>query len=180
MMRIFAALLLLPALPAFILPQQPKPIFEKKTVLSVNYAVAFMPNAFPKSYGYFNKAFKFNNIDPLELNFLQTDSTDLILTQKILEEQLGKYMTSKNIAIKGVLNNKAHLTLKNYGHQAMTLTDKAGKKYICLNLVCDTENHSEKWLFNWVEVKDGGTCYWHMILSISDKKLLFAHPNGEG
>lgn len=178
LLRFFGVPLLLVLVFSFAVPQQ-KPIFEKREVKSVKYAVAVMPGAFPKSYGYFNKAFKFNNIDPLALNFSLTDTSDLSLTEKILEEQLGNYLESKNIEMQGVINNKVYVTLKTYGHQGMTLTDKNNKKYICLNLICNPENHLEKWLYNWIEVKNGGTCYWHIILSLSDKKLLFAHPNGE-
>lgn len=156
-----------------------KNIFEKKEVQSVRYAVAVVPGAFPKSYGYFNKAFKFNNIDPLALRFTATDSADLMLVQKIMDDQLAAYLDSKKIQVKGVPSNKVSDALKKYGHQAMTLTDNAGKNYICINAICEPDNFSDRWLTNWVEVKNGGTCFWHFIVSLSDKKLLFAHPNGE-
>ena len=177
-MRCLAAPLLLLVF-AFNITEQPKPIFEKKEIRSVKYAVAVLPGAFPKSYGYFNKAFKFNNIDPLTLHFTSTDSAQLVLVQKILKEQLGAYLDSKKITVPNVTSNKVHDALNKYGQQVMTLTDKAGKNYICMNAVCEPEKFSDRWLNNWVEVKDGGTCYWHLIISLSDKKLLFAHPNGD-
>lgn len=156
-----------------------KTVFEKKEIRSVKYAVAVLPGAFPKSYGYFNKAFKFNNVDPLGLTFIATDSVELMMAEKIMEDQLGSYLNSKNIEMPNVTSNKVYHTLRTYGQQVMTLIDKTGKRFMCINAFCNPENFTDKWLMNWVEVKDGGTCFWHLIIGLSDKKLLFAHPNGE-
>lgn len=63
-----------------------------------------------------------------------------------------------------------------YYRQYIVSLGADGNKYVYINCFC---GHYKNWETEVVEVKDGGHCYFHMLINLTKKKVLFICPNGE-
>ncbi|WP_153797407.1 hypothetical protein [Foetidibacter luteolus] len=71
---------------------------------------------------------------------------------------------------------RASRAFDSYKRQFIVVTDSQGDKLVYVNGFCNWKNQT--WLSVFVQVDDGGNCFYQMRLNLSKKKVSFFSYNG--
>jgi len=66
-----------------------------------------------------------------------------------------------------------------YTFQYQGKTSVLGDRYVFVNAFCDSSRNDDQMRTEWVEVFDGGTCYFHVEYDLKNKRLRNLLVNGE-
>jgi hypothetical protein len=71
------------------------------------------------------------------------------------------------------------IDLKRYKRQYFATTNKKGDKEVWINCLCDINSWNQDWKKELLIVKDGGNCYFNLIINLSKQKYSELSVNGE-
>jgi hypothetical protein len=126
-----------------------------------------------------------------EANVIKLSKSDILKSEDILRDCINRYNTKqlreadslnrylREVKHKSIQVNKDDLLIriKDYGRQYLAVQDKKGHKIIYLNCFCNpAEFKSRK--SDWVLVDDGGKCFFHVKIDLTDKVIIEFSVNG--
>jgi len=73
-------------------------------------------------------------------------------------------------------NENFKIDLKKYRRQYFPYLSKSGKE-VKVNCFCEMRD-DENWKIDKIDVDDGGSCYFHLIIDLKKKKIIKFYTNG--
>jgi hypothetical protein len=83
----------------------------------------------------------------------------------------------KHISNVHLYEEQFHIELRNYGRQYIGVQSGNKHRIVYINFFCDPKNNTNR-KKEWVEVDDGGNCYFKMQIDLTDNKVLEFLENG--
>ncbi len=96
--------------------------------------------------------------------------SEIQLADSFLHKQIEEY--NQNLDISNSID------LSKYRRQYFTSINRKGEKQLEINCFCLVLNNNE-WRQKRVDVKDGGNCFFHLIVNLTTRKILGFYLNGE-
>ena len=102
--------------------------------------------------------------------------SDIIELEKILERRINEYNKEQQSLFDILLKEQSDLNikiedfvieLKKYKRQFIPVISEKGEKEVWVNCLCTISDDS--WKYNLEIVKDGGNCYFNLIINLSNK-----------
>jgi hypothetical protein len=111
---------------------------------------------------------------------------DLLEVERILKNSIKEYNKEQQRQFEAV--SEAHsdyklkkedfiIDLKRYKRQYIPVINKKGDKEVWVNCFCSTSDST--WKQNVVFVKDGGNCYFNLVINLTNKSFYRFTVNGE-
>ena len=72
-----------------------------------------------------------------------------------------------------------HIDLLDYFRQYCVLRDGEGHRIVFLNAICAPAASKAPWQQGWIEVEDGGSCYFQALFDLSAGRVVEFNVNGE-
>jgi|GEM_PF-1562598 len=157
--------------------------------------VSYQTNAVSKDINSKDKNLnKHLSVDTSKIAILAIDSSNHCILERAIPFQLTKKDIKKiykllndciNSKIKKEDTTKRfsqYINLKNYKRQYVPFINSKGEKKVYINCFCfhEYENEFEDWKKSLVEVEDGGKCYFHLIVNLTNNSYEKLYTNGYG
>jgi hypothetical protein len=108
---------------------------------------------------------------PTELSLTELETLDSLI-KIFAKDNEGSLSTDK------VGHSKLDLSKRTYKRQYVPAMAPNGQKKVWVNCLCS--NSVEDWRHKVIIVKDGGPCYFNVLINLSDKSYSYFFVNGEG
>jgi hypothetical protein len=106
-------------------------------------------------------------------NFLFSDVTSDTLTSKELinvNTLLASCIENHNSKQDTIKTLKQYLDIKKYKLQLVPFISKDGSKKVYINCFCSSYSDFDYWRQELVDVDDGGGCFFHLIINLTDNR----------
>jgi hypothetical protein len=147
----------------------------KSKILSVDYSkIAVLPNDTSDFW-------IFPTGSPLILT--KDDFQDI---EQLLDSTIDSYNTKQQINYLKMIAKYPNLNvdrdqfvikLPNYKRQYIAIINRNGEKEVCLNFFCKSFQ-DDKWKTQWIEVMDGGNCFFHLKINLTRRFIYNFSVNG--
>jgi hypothetical protein len=93
---------------------------------------------------------------------------DTLLTDCIKVYNIGKHATN---------SHSLYIDLKKYRRQYVPFLNSKGERMVFINAFCELD-HFDYWKKTLVDVKDGGSCFFHVSINLTTGKYEQLYSNG--
>jgi hypothetical protein len=93
-----------------------------------------------------------------------------------LDSLKKRYNTPKYKGIQ-FMENQFYIDLKKYGRQYIAVKDKHSHKIVYINCFCNPSEFTYR-KSDWVQVDDGGNCFFQIKIDLNAKKIIDFRENG--
>jgi hypothetical protein len=166
--------------------QAPDP-FKEISLNGFNYSVSI--NTSCKDAPSFKRMSSWNKLSLTAMKEQMSDSADLLKAESILKSDLESFMqtphhnemrykyfqadTTAPLDQSTIERYKGvYARIQHHTRQIRTFSIE-NKRYVYINAACDNVYYNA-----WIDAADGGECYWHIIINLSDKTIVSAGHNG--
>lgn len=134
---------------------------------------------------------KKNSIFSKDYQLSQLNKSDISECEHILKNFIDQYNIKGKIKLdslekhyntpkyKGIqfLENQFYIDLQKYGRQYIAVKDKHSHKIVYINCFCNPSEFTYR-KHDWVQVDDGGNCFFQIKIDLNDKKVIDFRENG--
>lgn len=115
----------------------------------------------------------------------ELEDSDFLVVELILQRSVDNYNKNKPRLNKygmpyyrtfGIIDSKSKIDLKQYKRQYIAYHNKNGKKLVFVNCFCET--YDNNWQIEFVNMMDGGECFFHVTINLSSRRYTNFNVNG--
>ncbi|MDP4204015.1 MAG: hypothetical protein Q8861_15135 [Bacteroidota bacterium] len=139
----------------------------------------------------FNTQEKKNWIFPKDYQLFQLNQSEISECERILKIFINQYNIKGKAKLDSLkkryntpkyqhiqfFKNQFYIDLKKYGRQYIAVKDKHSHTIVYINCFCNPSEFSYR-KQEWVQVEDGGNCFFQIKIDLNDKKVIDFKENG--